>query len=116
MRTGPATAPVPTTVVDEVQSPTILAPQPTTSRLLRATPATEYPVRSVSPDLVPDAMISRIPDPEWEMANGRATPELVPDRMAERIPEAGADAELMRRLTPAPEQQFLGNANAPIAV
>ena len=96
-----------------MQSPTILAPQPTTSRLLRATaPATEYPVRSVSPDLVPDAMMSRIPDPSWVMANGRLTPELVPDRMAARIPEAGAETELTRRLTPGPEQQFLGHANA----
>lgn len=41
---------IPRTRVDEISSPTIAAPQPTTSRLLRATPATEYPVRSVSPD------------------------------------------------------------------
>ncbi|KAL6865805.1 Glucosamine-6-phosphate isomerase (Glucosamine-6-phosphate deaminase) (GNPDA) (GlcN6P deaminase) [Amphichorda felina] len=69
---------VPRTKVDEVSSPTILAPQPTTSRLLRATPATEYPVRSVSPDLVPDRMASRIPEPN-----------------------------LSQRLTPNPEQQSL---------
>ncbi|KAG5951449.1 Glucosamine-6-phosphate isomerase 1 [Claviceps sorghi] len=54
---------VPATRVDEVESPTIVSPQPTTSRLLRATPATEYPVRSVSPDLIPDRMASRIPEP-----------------------------------------------------
>ena len=60
IRTGPG--PVPVTVVDEVQSPTIIAPQPLTSRLLRASPAAEYPVRSVSPDLIPDRMASRIPD------------------------------------------------------
>ena len=60
IRTGPG--PVPVTVVDEVQSPTIVSPQPLTSRLLRASPAAEYPVRSVSPDLIPDRMASRIPD------------------------------------------------------
>jgi glucosamine-6-phosphate deaminase len=76
VRTG--NGPVPRTKVEEVTSPTILAPQPTTSRLLRATPAAEYPVRSVSPDLVPD-------------------------RMASRIPEPG----LNKRLTPNPEQQML---------
>lgn len=72
--------PLPTTVViDEVSppvsptrdddspypcaSPTILHPQPTTSRFLRATsPANEYPVRSVSPDFVPDRMADRIAD------------------------------------------------------
>ncbi|KAI0175230.1 glucosamine-6-phosphate deaminase [Pestalotiopsis sp. NC0098] len=44
-----------------VSSPTILAPQPTTSRLLRPTsPANEYPLRSVSPDLVPDRMADRV--------------------------------------------------------
>ncbi|PHH76554.1 hypothetical protein CDD82_3949 [Ophiocordyceps australis] len=68
---------VPQTRVDESSSPTILAPQPTTSRLLRATtPAAEYPIRSVSPD------------------------DLIPDRMASRIPEPG----LCKRLTPNPEQ------------
>ncbi|QPG94425.1 Glucosamine-6-phosphate isomerase 1 [Epichloe festucae Fl1] len=66
----------PKTRVDEVNSPTILSPQPTTSRLLGATPAAEYPVRSGSP-------------------------ELVPDRMASRIPEHGLD----KRPTPNPEQQ-----------
>ncbi|KAI0392289.1 glucosamine-6-phosphate deaminase [Xylariaceae sp. FL0594] len=77
VRTGPNPPPVPKSiVVDEVQSPTIHAPQPMTSRLLRATPATEYPVRSVSPDLVPDRMADRVG---------------VPD--------------LSRRLTPNPEQQ-----------
>ncbi|KAF4125597.1 glucosamine-6-phosphate deaminase [Geosmithia morbida] len=68
-------------------SPTILAPQPTTSRLLRpTTPANEYPVRSVSPDV-----------------------DLVPDRMASRIPEK---PQLTQRLTPNPEKQLLnGNVN-----
>ncbi|KAJ9151242.1 Glucosamine-6-phosphate isomerase [Pleurostoma richardsiae] len=73
MRTGPG--PVPKTVVDEVQSPTVLAPQPTTTRLLRATPATEYPVRSVSPDLVPDRMADRIPDPGFAAIRLTPTPE-----------------------------------------
>ena len=74
VRTGSGS--LPQTKVDEITSPTILAPQPTTSRLLRATPATEYPVRSGSPDLVPDRMASRIPEPN-----------------------------LSQRLTPNPEQQ-----------
>lgn len=69
VRTG--NGPIPQTKVEEVTSPTILAPQPTTSRLLRATPAAEYPVRSVSPDLVPDRMASRIPEPNL---NKRLTP------------------------------------------
>ncbi|KAJ4293871.1 Glucosamine-6-phosphate isomerase (Glucosamine-6-phosphate deaminase) (GNPDA) (GlcN6P deaminase) [Collariella sp. IMI 366227] len=45
-----------------LSSPNHPLPQPTTSRLLRATPAAEYPVRSrsASPDLVPDRMGSRI--------------------------------------------------------
>lgn len=43
--------------------PSILAPQPTTSRFLQASsPASEYPVRSVSPDFVPDRMADRIAD------------------------------------------------------
>jgi len=67
-------------------SPTILTPQPTTSRMLRASPAAEYPVRSVSPDL-----------------------ELVPDRMADRVAGSAA-APFARRLTPTPEQQSLKKA------
>ncbi|KOS17385.1 Glucosamine-6-phosphate deaminase [Escovopsis weberi] len=47
VRTGGGPNPRP--LVNEISSPTILSPQPTTSRLLRATPATEYPIRSVSP-------------------------------------------------------------------
>ncbi|KAL2209423.1 glucosamine-6-phosphate deaminase [Sarocladium strictum] len=48
-------------VAREAASPTIAFPQPTTSRLLRADmPATEYPVRSVSPEFMPDRMASRI--------------------------------------------------------
>ncbi|CAH0016406.1 hypothetical protein V2G26_008940 [Clonostachys chloroleuca] len=74
---------VPTTRVEKVESPTILAPQPTTSRLLRATPATEYPIRSVSPDLVPDRMASRIPEPN---INQRLTPN--PEQQAMRQPSA----------------------------
>lgn len=62
VRTGPRTAekqhiePVP-----EVngEAPSILSPKPTTSTLLSA-PATEYPVRSHTPELVPDRMGSRI--------------------------------------------------------
>lgn len=85
----PAPAAVPNMYVDEASSPssdshspspTILSPQPTTSRLLRASsPAREYPVRSVSPDV-----------------------DLVPDRMADRLRDPGLAA---RRLTPNPEAQ-----------
>lgn len=81
VRTGPG----PQTVIQqprevgEPDSPTIVAPQPTTSRLLRAaSPAREYPLRSHSPD-----------------------GDLVPDRMASRIPEPA----LSKRLTPTPESQ-----------
>ncbi|KAM7197410.1 hypothetical protein V8F33_005631 [Rhypophila sp. PSN 637] len=79
IRTGNGRVVAPQAItIDQVQSPTILAPQPTTSRLLRpVTPAAEYPVRSVSPDLIPDRMASRLPDPE----------------------------RFVRRLTPNPEQQ-----------
>jgi glucosamine-6-phosphate deaminase len=83
MRTGPG--PVPKTVVDEVQSPTILSPQPMTSRLLQASPATEYPIRSVSP-------------------------ELVPDRMADRV----SGGNFARRLTPNPDQQMLRQQNSQV--
>ena len=81
IRTGPG--PAPQTVVDEVESPTILQPQPTTSRLLRATPATEYPLRSVSPDLILDRMASRIPEASYAL-----------------------------RLTPTPEKQMLHQTNS----
>ncbi|KAL8392114.1 hypothetical protein RB595_002343 [Gaeumannomyces hyphopodioides] len=57
--------------------PTLMSPQPRLAHNLA--PYAEYPVRSVSPDLVPDRMASRIPG------------------------EAGA--ALNRRLTPNPEQQ-----------
>ncbi len=77
IRTGPG--PIPKTVVDEVESPTILSPQPVTTRMLGPSPATEYPVRSVSP-------------------------ELVPDRMADRVAGGGKFAG---RLTPTPEHQLL---------
>jgi glucosamine-6-phosphate deaminase len=42
-----------------VPSPTIQHPQPTTSRYLNA-PATEYPIRSTTPELVVDNMASRL--------------------------------------------------------
>ncbi|KAH7040282.1 glucosamine-6-phosphate isomerase [Microdochium trichocladiopsis] len=70
---------------EHVSSPTILAPQPVTSRLLRPTsPANEYPVRSVSPDFVPD-------------------------RMADRV--VGVPS-IQRRLTPQPEQQRFASVGA----
>ncbi|GAB0135766.1 Glucosamine-6-phosphate isomerase 1 [Epichloe bromicola] len=70
VRTGNDLVPK-TRVDDEVNSPTIPSPQPATSRLLGATPATEYPVRSASPELVPDRMASRIPE---HSLNKRSTP------------------------------------------
>jgi len=62
IRTGPRPlskplAPTPSSVMKE--EPSILSPQPVTSTLLAA-PATEYPVRSHTPELVPDRMGSRI--------------------------------------------------------
>lgn len=81
VRTG--NGPVPETRIDTVSSPTILAPQPTTSQLLRATPATEYPIRSVSPELIPDRMASRIPEPAL---NQRLTPN--PEQQAAKQPNA----------------------------
>ncbi|KAI0022921.1 glucosamine-6-phosphate deaminase [Xylariomycetidae sp. FL0641] len=83
---------IPKTVIDEVHSPplsptspTILAPQPTTSRLLRATPATENPVRSVSPDLIPDRMADRVGVPSLAR---RLTPQ--PEQQTQRMASVGA--------------------------
>ena len=70
-------------------SPTILAPQPVTSRLLRPTsPANEYPVRSVSPDLVPDRMADRVvgaPD-----IKRRLTPQPEHAQQQQRLASVGA--------------------------
>ncbi|KAG5967985.1 Glucosamine-6-phosphate isomerase 1 [Claviceps arundinis] len=65
---------VPVTRVDEAGSPTVASPQPTTPRLLGTSPAAEHPIRSVSPELVPDRMASRIPEPSlhWRLT---PTPE-----------------------------------------
>ncbi|KAI2633221.1 glucosamine-6-phosphate isomerase [Hypomontagnella submonticulosa] len=83
IRTGPG--PVPKTVVEEVSSPTILSPQPITTRLLLATPAAEYPVRSVSPDLVPDRMADRVGNPDILR---RLTPQ--PEHQQQRLASVGA--------------------------
>ncbi len=105
VRTGPAAVPM-TIVTDEFPAPTIVSPQPTTSRLLRATPATEYPVRSRSPS--PD-FGARRRDAEYTLeseyvVDSRAqTPDFMPDRMASRI----GDQTLLRRATPNPDQQLL---------
>ncbi|KAG7047463.1 glucosamine-6-phosphate deaminase [Colletotrichum scovillei] len=103
IRTGPSPPPIPITRIDEVDTPTILHPQPTTSRLLRASPATEYPVRSrsTSPDieLVFESMASRTKTPSEQQLRA-VTPDLVTDRMAERIP--GVPAAVTGRLTPNP--------------
>ena len=83
IRTGPD--PIPKTVVSEVQSPTIHSPQPITSRLLRASPAAEYPVRSVSPELVPDRMADRTGVPN---ISRRLTPQ--PEQQTPRFASVGA--------------------------
>jgi glucosamine-6-phosphate deaminase len=83
IRTGPG--PIPKTVVSEVQSPTIHAPQPITSRLLRASPAAEYPVRSVSPELIPDRMADRTGVPN---ISRRLTPQ--PEQQTPRLASVGA--------------------------
>ncbi|KAF7559949.1 hypothetical protein G7046_g4198 [Stylonectria norvegica] len=63
---------IPQTRVAKTHTSSIISPEPIASHLLRANPAAgEYPVRSVSPDLVPDRMASRIPEPSL---NGRLTP------------------------------------------
>lgn len=66
VRTG--NVPIPETKIQKVQSTPIVAPEPIASHLLRANVHTS---RSVSPDLVPDRMASRIPEPKL---NGRLTP------------------------------------------
>ncbi|KAK4141135.1 uncharacterized protein C8A04DRAFT_14327 [Dichotomopilus funicola] len=110
VRTGPSK--VPTTIItDEFPAPTILSPQPTTSRLLRATPATEYPLRSRSPS--PDASSARhllatpeteyTQNTEYSMYSRASTPDLMPDSMASRI----GDPALLRRATPNPDSQRL---------
>ncbi|KAH6842890.1 hypothetical protein B0I37DRAFT_206270 [Chaetomium sp. MPI-CAGE-AT-0009] len=107
VRTGPAT--VPTTIVtDEFPAPTIHSPQPTTSRLLRATPATEYPLRSrsPSPDRIPRHLLATpeteyTQNTEYTLDSRSGTPDFMPDSMASRI----GDPSLLRRATPNPEQQ-----------
>jgi len=60
VRTGPRPVTKPLEpLVEEKQEPSILSPQPLTSTLLAA-PATEYPIRSITPELIPDRMGSRI--------------------------------------------------------
>jgi len=84
---SPPTSPQKAELVVSVSSPTILAPQPVTSRLLRPTsPANEYPVRSVSPDFVPDRMADRVQGkPE---IRGRLTPQ--PESQQGRFTSVGA--------------------------
>ena len=61
VRTGPRKKPSQqfASLLEEKEEPTILSPQPVTSTLLNA-PATEYPVRSVTPELILAPMSSRI--------------------------------------------------------
>ncbi|KAI9741563.1 MAG: Glucosamine-6-phosphate isomerase 1 [Claussenomyces sp. TS43310] len=63
-RTGnrPRTQHLPDANVEDPISPAIQHPKPLTSTLLHA-PATEYPVRSITPELIPDSMASRISPP-----------------------------------------------------
>ncbi|KAJ4133288.1 Glucosamine-6-phosphate isomerase (Glucosamine-6-phosphate deaminase) (GNPDA) (GlcN6P deaminase) [Fusarium falciforme] len=63
---------IPATKIEKVQTPTVIAPEPIASHLLRATPTADSARRSPSPDLVPDRMASRIPEPSL---NGRLTPK-----------------------------------------
>ena len=62
-RTGPRLIKVqpvaPSKDEDVVYSPSLAHPTPTTSTLLKA-PATEYPIRSTTPELIPDSMGSRL--------------------------------------------------------
>ncbi|KAH6678859.1 glucosamine-6-phosphate isomerase [Plectosphaerella plurivora] len=70
----PGNPPSAEVVIDEAQSPVspIVHPQPTTPSLLRANgPAINPLLRSVSPDLIPDRMASRIPEPTLQ---SRLTP------------------------------------------
>lgn len=72
--TIPGNPPSAEVVIDEAESPLspIVHPQPTTPSLLRANgPAVNPLLRSVSPDLIPDRMASRIPEPTLQ---NRLTP------------------------------------------
>ncbi|KAM0561053.1 hypothetical protein ACHAPJ_003554 [Fusarium lateritium] len=71
VRTGNAA--IPETRIQRAQSPAIIAPEPIASHLLRATPTGDYSMRTPSPDLLPDRMASRIPEPNL---NRRLTPNL----------------------------------------
>ncbi|KPA46215.1 glucosamine-6-phosphate deaminase [Fusarium langsethiae] len=64
---------IPETKIHRSQSPVIIAPEPIASHLLRATPMGDYSTRTPSPDLLPDRMASRIPEPNL---NRRLTPNL----------------------------------------
>ncbi|RGP71173.1 glucosamine-6-phosphate deaminase [Fusarium sporotrichioides] len=64
---------IPETKIHRTQSPVIIAPEPIASHLLRATPMGDYSTRTPSPDLLPDRMASRIPEPNL---NRRLTPNL----------------------------------------
>lgn len=96
---------IPETKIQRAQSPAIIAPEPIASHLLRATPAGDYSMRTPSPDLFPDRMASRIPEPNL---NRRLTPNLevqtdVPKTKVEMIDSAVAmspDAPVANLLQP----------------
>lgn len=96
---------IPETKIQRAQSPTIIAPEPIASHLLRATPAGDYSMRTPSPDLFPDRMASRIPE---QNLNRRLTPNLevqtdVPKTKVEMIDSAVAmspDAPVANLLQP----------------
>lgn len=63
---------VPKTKVEMIDSAVALSPECTTSDLLRPIAANIKTMRSPSPDLIPDRMASRIPEPDL---NRRLTPK-----------------------------------------
>ncbi|KAF5708616.1 glucosamine-6-phosphate deaminase [Fusarium mundagurra] len=71
VRTGTVT--IPETKIQRAKSPASIAPEPIASHLLRATPAGDCSMKTPSPDLFPDRMASRIPEPNL---NRRLTPNL----------------------------------------
>lgn len=83
VRTG--NAEIPETKIQKVSSPSIVSPEPITSHLLRPELASGHISRSASPDLVPDRMASRIPEPNL---NRRLTPN--PDQQVLRVNAVGA--------------------------
>jgi glucosamine-6-phosphate deaminase len=89
IRMGTRTKAIPPAQIQNPESPTsptILHPKPTTSMYLSA-PATEYPVRSTTPELVPDNMASRLaPSP----APAPVVAEMKFEHLGNRVGAVGA--------------------------